>query len=45
MGKVNGPEVSKISKEMAGRLKGTGIAACTLLSKPDMDEMQEKMEW
>ncbi len=45
MGKVKGPEVSAVSKDMAGRLKGTGIAACTLLSKPDIDEAHEKMEW
>jgi 4-hydroxy-2-oxoheptanedioate aldolase len=45
IGKVTGPELTEVSKSMAGRLKGSGIAACTLLSKPDMDEAREKMSW
>jgi 2-keto-3-deoxy-L-rhamnonate aldolase RhmA len=45
IGNLNGPEVREIQKGLAERLKGTGIAACTLLNGLDMDEAREKIGW
>lgn len=45
IGNLNGPEVKGAQKELAERLKGTGIAAATLLNGLDMDEAREKIGW
>ena len=45
IGDVNGPEVKEVQKGMAERLKGTGIAAATLLNNLDMNEASEKIGW
>jgi len=45
IGELNGPEVREVQKGLAERLKGTGIAAATLLNNLDMDEAREKIGW
>ena len=45
IGKLNGPEVEEVQRGLAERLKGTGIAACTLLNSLDMDEARRKIGW